>query len=122
MNFDKYKTIIQEFIIKHNFIIILISFFFLSSVSLNFQYFYYIIYNFNILMNKFISIQTERHFRQFRQIKIVKFYYYFMKNSFNIYQLQNNIVKTVSDLIIKLNQNFFKLKNTDNNEKFNLNY
>ena len=31
-------------------------------------------------------------------------------------------MKIISDLIIKLNQNFFKLKNTDNNEKFNLNY
>ena len=73
-------------------------------------------------MNKFISIQTERHFRQFRQIKIVKFYYYFMKNSFNIYQLQNNIIKTVSDLMTELNQDLFKLKSTDNNKEIDLSY
>jgi len=73
-------------------------------------------------MNKFILIQTERCFRQLRQIKIVKFYYYFIKNSFNIYQFQNNIIKTISDLITELNQNLFKLKNINSNEKINLSH
>ncbi len=73
-------------------------------------------------MNEFILIQTERCLRQLRQTKIVKFYYYFMKNSFNIYQLQNNITKIISDLMTELNQDLFKLKSINNNEEINFSY
>ncbi len=92
MNFNKYETIIWEFITEYNFTMILISFFLLSFISLNLQYLCHIIHNFDILMNEFILIQTERHLRWFKQIKIIKFYHYFVKNSFNIHQLQNRLI------------------------------
>ena len=67
-------------------------------------------------------MQAVEHLRQLDQMKIVKIYEYHVENSFNIKQLENNLNKSISELVTELNNNIFLMSFNLDIKKINLRY
>jgi len=67
-------------------------------------------------------MQAIEHVRCLDQKHIVKIYDYMILNSFNIKQLENNLIKMISDLVVKLNNKLFNITFNIDIKKINLDY
>ena len=77
---------------------------------------------FNISHADVILMQVIKYFRWLDQMKIIKIYEYHVENSFNIKQLENNLNKSVSELVMKLNNKIFLMSFNLNIKKIDLKY
>ena len=73
-------------------------------------------------MSKILLMQAIEHIRHFSQKHIIKIYNYTILNSFNIKQLENNLIKMISDLVVKLNDELFNITFNIDTKKINFDY
>jgi len=122
MDTQERVALIREFNMKCNSVMILIVSYQLSSARLNLQALCHNSHHFDILMSESVSMQAVSHFRHLRQTEIVKAYYYNIKKSFNMRQLENNASKAVPGLVTELNKDLFKLSLNETRDKIDLDH
>jgi len=72
-------------------------------------------------MSEVILMQTINCVCHLDQRYIMKIYNYSVKKIFNNCQINNNLIKVIFNMIIKLNNSLFKLLFNENKKKINLN-
>ena len=73
-------------------------------------------------MLKVLLMQAIECVKCLDQKYIVKIYDYMILNSFNIKQLENNLIKMIFSLIVKLNDELFNITFNIDTKKINLDY
>ena len=122
LKFNKHQKMIHEFVIKSKNIMILICLFYINFFRFNLQNFCCNIHFRNTLMLKVLLMQAIECVIHFDQKHIIKIYNYIVLNSFNIKQLENNLIKMISDLVVELNDELFNITFNIDTKKINLGY
>ena len=73
-------------------------------------------------MSEVLLMQAIECVRHLSQKHIVKIYDYTVLNSFNIKQLENNLIKMILNLVTELNNELFNIIFNHNTKKINLDY
>ena len=73
-------------------------------------------------MSEVLLMQAIEHIRHLSQKHIIKIYNYIILNSFNIKQLENNLIKMISDLVTELNDELFNIIFNHDTKTINLDY
>ena len=122
LKFNECQKMIHEFVIKLKNVMILICSFYINFSEFNLQNFCCNVHFWNILMLKILLMQAIEHIRCFDQKCIIKIYNYTVLNSFNIKQLENNLIKMILDLVTELNDKLFNIIFNHDTKKIDLDY
>ena len=122
LKFNKCQKIIHEFVIKLKNVMILICSFYINFSEFNLQNLCHNVHFWNISMSEVLLMQAIEHVRHLDQKHIIKIYNYTVLNSFNIKQLENNLIKMILNLIIKLNDKLFNITFNHDTKTINLDY
>src|SRR5438045_3007184 len=118
----KCQELIHKFITQSKKVMILMCLYYVNSAESNLQMLCRNCHLFDISHANFILMQVIEYLRRLDQMKIIKIYKYHVENSFNIKQLENNLNKSVSELVMKLNNNVFFMSFNLDIKKINLEY
>jgi hypothetical protein len=122
MNISEHAELVRKFTENHDKFMILVCFYVMNSTDLNLQKLCRNIHLFNILINETALMQAISCIRCLEQIFMIKIYKYTVKKFFNIYQLTNNVFKSVSELVAELNHDVFMMKLSNTCENVNLSW
>ena len=122
LKFNKCQKMIHEFVIKSKNVMILICSFYINFFRFNLQNLCHNVHFWNISMLKILLMQVIECVRHFDQKYIVKIYNYIILNNFNIKQLENNLIKMIFNLVVKLNDELFNIIFNIDTKKINFDY
>jgi len=122
MNNSECHKLIHEFTIDFKKAMVLICFYYVNSAKSNLQALCCNVHLWDISFSKVILMQAIEWVRKLGQKKIVKIYNYMMKNSFNMWQLLNNMNKIILNMIAELNINLFFIFYKNDVKKIELDY
>ena len=122
LKFNECQKMIHEFVIKSKNVMILICSFYINFFRFNLQNLCCNVHLWNISMLKALLMQAIGRVRHLGQKHIIKIYDYTVLNSFNIKQLENNLIKMILNLIVKLNNELFNIIFNHDTKTIDLDY